>query len=124
MNGKLIPDLSIEEKAIHFLHRGLAAIVGAIVLVTVLRILKRKAENPVAARLARLAVGLFAVEVLIGALNVWTDLNSAAVTLHLLIGALIWTSLVGVSTITAPALRRKAAQEARGEVPVPVRQGA
>ena len=124
MNGRLIPDLSIEEKAIHFLHRGLAALVGAIVLVTALRVIKRKAELPGSAKLAQAAVGLFAIEVLIGAANVWTDLNSIFVTLHLLLGALIWTSLVSVSALTAPGLRARAGDQRAAEPTIPLRQGA
>ena len=124
MNGRLIPDLSIEEKAIHFLHRGLAAVVGAIVLVTALRVIKRKTELPGAARFAHIALGLFALEVLIGAANVWTDLNPVFVSLHLFLGALIWTSLVGAAAVTAPGVRMRAAGERAGETAVPLRQGA
>jgi heme A synthase len=57
------------------------------------------------------ALGLFAVEILIGALNVWTDLNAAAVTAHLLTGALIWSSLVAVAVSSHPALQRVAGEE-------------
>jgi heme A synthase len=102
MNGKLVPDLGVEIYAIHFLHRALAAVVGMIVLVVALRIARRRDEMPGAARLAHTALGLFGVEVTIGAANVWTGLNAAFVTLHLLVGALIWGSLVGAAVMTRP----------------------
>jgi heme A synthase len=124
MDGKLIPDLGAEERAIHFLHRGLAAIVGAIVVVTALRIIKRRQELPLAAKLAHAAIGLYGVEVMIGAANVWTDLNSAFVTLHLFVGALIWAGLAGITAVTAPGLRARAGAQPRTESPIAVEQGA
>ena len=103
MNGAVIPNLAVEEQAIHFLHRALAAIVGVIVFAVCFGVIRRKNEMPVAARFAHIAVGLFVVEVLIGAANVWTELNEGFVTAHLAIGALIWTSLVGMSAAARPA---------------------
>jgi cytochrome c oxidase assembly protein subunit 15 len=125
MNGSLIPEFQVEEQAIHFLHRGLAAIVGFIVLAFVIQMTRRKREFPLAARLAHVGAGLFAVEVMIGALNVWTELNSIVVTFHLLIGALVWGSLVGVAVITSPALdRARARSEALGTSTTVAEQGA
>ena len=103
MDGKLIPNLALEQKAIHFLHRALAAIVGVIVFVSAFGILKRGAGFPAVRRFTHVAAGLFAVEVVIGALNVWTRLNSAAVTAHLAIGAAIWGTLVAAALATSPA---------------------
>jgi cytochrome c oxidase assembly protein subunit 15 len=113
MNGKVVPDLAVEAQALHFFHRALAAFVGVIVFVVGLRVVKRKAEMPEAARLAHVAMGLFAVEVLIGAANVWTGLNSGFVTAHLAIGAAIWGSLVGMALVT---------RDARETVPVRSRE--
>ena len=106
MDGKVIPNLAVEAKAIHFFHRALAAIVGVIVFVVAFDILKRGAEFPAAKRFAHAAAGLFAIEVAIGALNVWTRLNSAAVTAHLAIGAAIWGTLVAAALVTSPAVAR------------------
>ena len=104
MDGRLIPDLGNELQGLHFFHRALAGIVGAIVLVTGLRLARLKDRAPLAARMAHIAMGLYAVEVLIGALNVWTELNSAVVTAHLANGALIWGSLVTAAVSLHPAL--------------------
>ena len=106
MDGKVVPNLAVEAKAIHFFHRALAAVVGVIVFVVAFGILKRGAEFPSAKRFAHAAAGLFAVEVVIGALNVWTRLNSAAVTAHLAIGAAIWGTLVAAAFVTSPAVAR------------------
>ena len=104
MDGRVVPDLTVESKAIHFLHRVLAAVVGVIVFSVAFGILKRGVEFPLARRYAHAAVGLFAIEVVIGALNVWTRLNEAAVTAHLAIGAGIWATLVGAAFVTSPAV--------------------
>ena len=97
MGGRLIPDLSSEPGALHFVHRALAVLVGAVVAVVGVGIIRRKADLPLQARLAHVALGLFALEILIGAANVWTRLNAVVVTAHLLVGALIWASLVGIA---------------------------
>lgn len=112
MGGKLIPNLAVQEQAIHFFHRAVALIVGAILVVTLLPMIKGKGESPGVARLAHIALGAFALEVMVGALNVWTDLHPAAVTTHLMLGALIWASLVGIVVMTSPRLREKAARPA------------
>jgi cytochrome c oxidase assembly protein subunit 15 len=113
MNGHLIPDLSFQLAALHFLHRALALIVGIVVAWVGIGVLRRKEQFPVQAKLIHAAMGLFAVEVVIGALNVWTDLNAAAVTAHLLTGALIWSCLVAVSVASHPALQHVVGEEAR-----------
>lgn len=107
MGGRLVPDLAVEELAVHFFHRLLAVAVGVILLAVLTGVLRRKATFPTAARLARIALALFVVEVLIGALNVWTDLNAAVVTLHLVLGTAIFGSLVTLSIETSPRLRER-----------------
>jgi heme A synthase len=108
MNGKVIPDLSFEPAAIHFLHRALAAIVGIAVFAFGLSVARRKAEFPHQAKYAQAAMGLFAVQVLLGALNVWNPppgvVNELFVSLHLLTAALIWGCLVAVSVLSHPSL--------------------
>jgi cytochrome c oxidase assembly protein subunit 15 len=108
MSGRAVPDLSIDLYALHFLHRILAALVGVVVVLTALPVMRRRRELPFQARLSGLAVGFYAIEVLVGALNIWTRLNAAAVTIHLALGALIWMSLVGVVVVSRPELARHA----------------
>ena len=123
MDGQVIPDLGDEIQGLHFLHRALAAIVGAIVFFTGLRLIRLKDRAPLVARFAHIAIGLFAVEVMIGAVNVWTELNSAAVSLHLLIGALIWGSLVAATITLHPALDRLGERTRRERTNAPVLEG-
>jgi heme a synthase len=103
-DGRPIPALGQEHQAVHFLHRSMAAIVGVIVAFAALRIIRDRERVPTAARLARFSVGLFAIEIFIGALNVWTELNAVVVALHLTVGSLVWASLVGAAAVTSPGL--------------------
>ncbi|MGH2729244.1 MAG: COX15/CtaA family protein [Actinomycetota bacterium] len=105
MGGRLVPDLGVELYAIHFLHRALAVIVGGIVVAVTVPVIRKRAEQPIPARLAIVALAGFAAEVLVGAGNVWTALNSALVTVHLAIGAVIYSCLVGIAVVCHPALQ-------------------
>lgn len=109
MGGRIIPDLSFEPAAIHFLHRALAAVVGVFVFAFGISVARRKDELPKQARFAHAAMGLFAVQVILGALNVWNPppgvVNEVFVSLHLLTAALIWGCLVAVSVLSHPTLQ-------------------
>lgn len=124
MGGELVPDLGSEEMAVHFFHRAVAGVVGVLLVVVLLGVIRRKDTHRAAARLAHAALGLFAVEVMIGALNVWTDLNAAVVVAHLATGTLIWGSLVAMALLTSPRLREKQPVVARGVATYPTEQGA
>ena len=108
MNGSVVPNLSFEPAAVHFLHRALAAIVGVGVFAFGLSVVKRKSEMPRQARFAHAAMGLFGLQVIIGALNVWNPppgvTNEFFVSLHLLTAALIWGCLVAVAVLSHPSL--------------------
>lgn len=117
MNGRLIPDLSAEPAALHFVHRALAALTGAVVGIVTWKVVRRKAEMPLQARLAHVALGAFVVEVAIGAVNVWTELNAAAVTAHLLVGALVWASLVCLAVVSRPTVAAASEQAVRRREP-------
>jgi cytochrome c oxidase assembly protein subunit 15 len=106
MNGRIIPDLSDSLYALHFAHRVLAAIVGIYLFVSLRTLIRRRDGSPGAGRLAITVLGLFAAEVVIGALNVWSGLNGAAVTAHLMTATAIWGCLVTAVCITHPAVRR------------------
>lgn len=102
MGGRLIPSIEVEAAALHFVHRALAAVVGVAVAVACLQVIRRRTELPLQARLAHVALGVFALEVVVGAANVWTELNAAVVTIHLFLGAVVWTALVTLSVVSRP----------------------
>jgi protoheme IX farnesyltransferase len=103
-DGQLIPTFS-EDAAVanlqlrQFSHRIAVAIAGVILLVTLIavwRAVRRADEDgevPGAETMLGLvgtAAVLFAVQVIVGALQIWTRLEPWAVTLHLTIGSAIW----------------------------------
>jgi heme a synthase len=116
MNGRLIPDLSIETHAIHFVHRLLAAVTGAGLVVFGVGVLRRKAELPLQARLTHVALGTFGLEVLVGAANVWSRLDPSFVTLHLALSTIVWASVAGIAIVSRPGFK-EAAGVARRAVP-------
>jgi cytochrome c oxidase assembly protein subunit 15 len=120
MNGRFIPDFGAvspgvrELLEIHFAHRLLAAVVGVVVVIFGLRVVRRSRDLPLQAKLAHAAMGAFALEVLVGAGNVWTRLNPAFVTLHLALGALIWASVVGIAAVSRAGVAEQAGHRAVG----------
>ena len=111
INGRLIPDLSNVVFLVHFVHRALAVVVAVLLFVFCLRVIKQKENHPTAARFAYAALVLFVLETLVGAANVWTDLNPVIVTMHLSFGGLIWSSLIALAVVTRPALERVAERQ-------------
>ena len=105
--GSLVPNYSADGaiaslQLAQFLHRFVALVV-AIVVVGAAIVTWRVARRPNAARdfpgaeallgLVGTAAALFGVEVIVGAMQIFTELASWAVTLHLAIAAAVWTLL-------------------------------
>jgi protoheme IX farnesyltransferase len=112
--GSLLPSYSSDGtiaslQVAQFLHRFVAAIVAVIVIGVAVAVW-RVARRPDAARsfpgaeillgLVGTAAALYAVEVIVGALQIFTSLASWAVTLHLALAAAVWT-LLAVGTFHA-----------------------
>ena len=96
MGGSLIPPLT-EASSAHILHRWVAGLVALIVAVVAVVAWRTQRDRPALVRLAAGAAGLFAVQVVIGGLQVLTRLSAWTQTLHLAIGAVIWALLVGLA---------------------------
>ena len=99
MSGSLVPDVT-DVNAAHVLHRWVAAFVGVVVAVLALVAWRTQRDHPTLVRLALGAAALFAVQVVIGGAQVLTQLAEWTQTLHLALGAVIWTMLTGL-TITS-----------------------
>jgi protoheme IX farnesyltransferase len=99
MNGTLIPALD-ELTSAHALHRWVAAIVGVVVGLLALFAWRTQRDNPSLVRLAVGAAALYAVQVVVGGLQVMTRLSAWSQTLHLALGAVIFAMLVGL-TVTS-----------------------
>jgi heme o synthase len=96
MNGSLFPALT-ELSSPHVLHRWVAAVVGAIVVAVAVIAARTQRERPTLVRLSVAAAGLFAIQVVVGGLQVLTQLSAWTQTLHLALGAVIFAMLVGLA---------------------------
>jgi protoheme IX farnesyltransferase len=99
MNGSLLPAVT-DVTAAHVLHRWVAAVVGVIVLALAVVAWRTQRDHPTLVRLAVGSAVLFAIQVIVGGLQVVTQLDEWTQTLHLALGAVIWAMLTGL-TVTA-----------------------
>src|SRR5215217_1059663 len=119
MNGTLVPIGAGTDAAVrplyeaHALHRYVAIVVGLITWATAIAASRTQRAHPALVRLALLVAVLFPIQALIGGLQVLTQLAEWTQTLHLALGAVIWT--------LAAALAVAAYYEARTE-PVPAQR--
>ena len=125
-DGQLIPAFSAEAAIANlqmrqFAHRVVAAIVGVIVLVTTIvvwRAARGRSAHPVPGAdvllaLVGTAAALFAIQVIVGALQIWTKLEWWVVSLHLALGSAIWGLLWGAALYGWYRARAAAAEAPR-----------
>src|SRR5581483_578491 len=95
MNGTALPsNVTHLLPALQFSHRIVAAAVGVLAAVVVVR--AWRTGPGVVRRLGVLLGALFAVEIVVGGINVFSRLHSASVTTHLAVGAAIFGTLVAL----------------------------
>jgi heme o synthase len=104
MNGTLAPALT-DLTSPHVLHRWVAAIVGVIVATLAVVAWRTQRDQPTLVRLAVGAAVLFAIQVVVGGLQVMTQLSAWTQTLHLALGAVIFATLVGLTVTSYYAAR-------------------
>jgi heme A synthase len=78
---------------VHFLHRFLALVVGLTLVALAWLALRERSRAPLIARFAFVALGVYCVQALIGAANVWTDLADEVTAAHLAFATLLWLTL-------------------------------
>jgi heme A synthase len=83
-------------------------IASILVIALVIVALRRR----VAVRYACALAGLLAVQVLVGALNVWLDEYELLILLHLALGTLLWATSLGMTLQLSPAQERARRPEA------------
>jgi len=92
----LLPDLGPGVARIQLLHRALAVVVGLVVVGTWLAARRAERAHPTVTRLAGYASGLVAVQVVLGAANVANGLSALTVVPHLVVGSLLWGTMVAL----------------------------
>jgi protoheme IX farnesyltransferase len=83
--------------AAHELHRYAAAVVFLILAGVAVAAWRRRASRPGQARLAILLLGLYVAQVVVGGLQVLTQLAGWTQMLHVAVGALIWGGTAGLA---------------------------
>ncbi|MBI2238018.1 MAG: COX15/CtaA family protein, partial [Actinobacteria bacterium] len=100
MDGRLVPTLG-GLMTLQFAHRVLVAVVFLLVLYTAIRLRTMAGRTPVLTWLAWALVALFAAQIVVGALTVWTSLAAPAVVSHVALSTLIWCVVVAMATASA-----------------------
>ncbi len=99
MDGSLFPGLDDSNSA-QVLHRWIAVVVGLIIAAVFVAAWRQRPRNRSIVWLAGIAAALFPIQALIGGLQILTMLSGWTQTLHLVLGAVLWSlavALVGVS---------------------------
>ncbi len=112
MGGKVVPALGALRPALMFVHRVLAVLVAGLVASLALLAWRRRRTRGPAAALVLAAAGLYLVQVLIGAANVWTRLAVGPVVAHVAVSSLIWAALVAGAVASRACWISKGASEA------------
>jgi heme A synthase len=101
-NGEFMPFGKAELVDIHLTHRAFMYIAALLVTSLVVVAVRRG----VLTRYAWALAGLLAVQILVGALNVWLDEYELLILLHLALGTLLWATTLGMTLQLAPARER------------------
>jgi heme A synthase len=101
-NGEFMPFGRAELVDIHLTHRAFMYLASALVIALAVVALRRG----VTVRAAWALVGLLAVQILVGALNVWLDEYELLILLHLTLGTLLWLASLRMTLQLAPARAR------------------
>jgi heme A synthase len=92
-NGDLVPTENAASVQIHFLHRFLAGVLGLVLVALAWLGWRCRREAPFAASQAVVALSLYALQALLGAANIWTELADEVSAAHLGVATLLWSVL-------------------------------
>jgi heme A synthase len=101
-NGEFMPFGKAELVDIHLTHRAFMYLASLLVISLAVVAIRRG----VLTRHAWALAGLLALQVLVGALNVWLDEYELLILLHLALGTLLWATTLGMTLQLAPARER------------------
>ncbi len=108
-NGSVLPSRG-EIGLIHFTHRVTAGFVGILVAIVFVQAKRDNAAPKFVKIMSTIALSVYAAQVLIGAANIWTELQPALAVLHLATAAALWSCLV---VLTASAYQNPQTAPAR-----------
>jgi heme A synthase len=95
-NGGFMPFGQSRLVDIHLTHRAFMYLATLLVLALVVVTLRRR-PSAGAVRSAKFLLALLAVQLVLGALNVWLDEYEGLIVAHLAVGTLLWATSVGLT---------------------------
>ena len=98
MGGTLLPPLT-DVTATQVLHRWVAIVVGLIVVAIVVAALRTQRQHLAVIRLALAAAVLFVAQAIVGGLQVLTQLAAWTQTLHVALGAIVWSLMCALAVM-------------------------
>jgi heme A synthase len=101
-NGDFMPFGQSRLVDIHLTHRLFMYVASILVIALVVVALRRR----VAVRQAQALAGLLALQILVGALNVWLDEYELLILAHLTLGTLLWATTLGMALALSPGAER------------------
>jgi heme A synthase len=101
-NGDFMPFGKARLVDIHLTHRAFMYLAAILVISLVVVAVRRGVLTRYAWGLA----ALLALQILVGALNVWLDEYELLIVLHLALGTLLWATTLGMTLQLAPAGER------------------
>jgi heme A synthase len=101
-NGDFMPFGQSRLVDIHLTHRLFMYVASILVIALVVVALRRR----VAVRQAQVLAGLLALQILVGALNVWLDEYELLILAHLTLGTLLWATTLGMALALSPGAER------------------
>jgi heme A synthase len=101
-NGEFMPFGRAELVDIHLTHRAFMYLASILVVALAITALRRRLAVPYAWAL----LGLLAIQILVGALNVWLEEYELMILLHLALGTLLWATSLAMTLQLSPARER------------------
>ncbi|GAC1409430.1 MAG: hypothetical protein NVSMB57_02100 [Actinomycetota bacterium] len=109
MGGRILPAAGHLQTP-HFVHRLLALTVGLLIAAVLVQTRRRQPAKAVR-RFAQAAAGLYLLQVIVGALNVWTRLSAPIIVAHVTLSALTWGATFGLALTTRTLSKPKTVPE-------------
>ncbi len=106
-NGEVFPHGN-KYVDIHVTHRILVVLVTVALGVLVVSAFRWLRDQPVVRRQVRDLMGMFIVQIMLGAFNVWTKLATGVRILHLATGSALWVALVVIAWMSYAITQREA----------------
>ena len=118
MGGRLVPSFGPRGAAEMFAHRVLAIAVAALVLWLSVRARTMAGRSARLVRLSTVAGALFVGQIVVGGVNVLTELSTLPRALHVGLSAAIWATMVALAVVARrePASSPARSHEVRGGV--------